>query len=177
MSRFPPVQHYFGWLQRFLYQIESGELPFPTPAVDVSWDWPQEHRILSRDYATIAGTVTTPFYQPAEGRHGLVWASSIEVGAGIAANDSVSLRLDRGGLTPSVNLTRFDSNGALIHMPLIGGLAVNVTSGMFIRGIDPVYVPNGMTLNVIHSSAAGGQSVSGRAVVIDLPSFQPLRLP
>lgn len=186
MPGLPPVQKYLGWLQRLLFQIEVPTTWYASamlvPVVDASVDWPLNPTLaLPADVVTIAGNVSTTIYQPAVGRHGLVYAANMIATAGgpVPATDDIILSLQDTVTLSGVRLHKW-SNISLNDYILVGGGAYDVGgAGLEVSGFPrPVYVKEGQRLRLDETSVAGGVTTRVRAWVIDLPDFQPIpRLP
>lgn len=179
MSRFPPVQRYLGWLQRFLYQVETGNVPPVMPVVQINQDWPIQPTYVRFLYNTIAGTQTQIVYTAPEGKHALVFLAEGGQAAGgaLPAGETVGMDLSRN-LTPFARVFLM-RNLQPIDWAFIGSTVVNgnLAAAAVIRGADPVYVGTGNTLRVTHTSAAGGVQMFVQAAYVELPMFMPLRLP
>lgn len=182
---FPPVQRYLGWLQRFLYQVETGQVPPVIPTVQINQDWPQQVEFRRFTYTSIIGTVTTVVYQPPEGKHGLVFLSEGGeiTGGNLAVGDTVAMDVSRN-LSPFARVFILRSNTATVQWsdwPFIGAVCVSRGPGgappIMLRGADPVYVGPGCTLRVTHTAAIAGGNYFVQAGLIELPQFMPLRLP
>jgi len=175
-----PLQKYLGWVQRNFYQVSQGELPFPVLTQSIDHDWPQRPLVQEFAFNSAAGNVTTTIYAPALGRHGLVInAHVIRSGADIVATDIVNLIWSNNPTTGVGAITLAQVNLAIARQvaPLIGCFSVQGAVPVQLTGLPPVYVPSGYQLQVVHTSTAGGVALLARIMVIDLPDFQPLRLP
>lgn len=173
------LQKPLGWLQRFLYSVERGELPFPNPVIEIGQDWPLEFLRVSQTFATIAGTLSPTIYAPGEEKHGLVWTlSGFRSAAGVfPATDVMGLNfVTREGT--AVRLISFEAGAdALDHVPLIGSSVVPAAATAQLSGVSPVYVPPGASLQYIHTSVAGGLNGILLMVVLERLKSYPLRLP
>lgn len=175
-----PFQKNLSWVQRNLYQVAHGPVPPLQLALNVNHDWPLAPRLIQpADYVTIAGNVTTTVYEPTEGRHGLVFLAAVDsVAAIIPATDNIVMVLeDTSSAIVGVRVVEFNGTAipAFRSVSLIGG--VSNIGGFQWTGAPPVYVPFRLRLTLTHGSVAGGVSGRLRAWVLDLPEFQPLRLP
>ena len=167
-----PLNKYLGWVKRWYNTAETGPTPDVISVLDVSRDWPHVPTTLNRDYVTIAGSVATPIYAPAIGRHGLVVFLSAGINVGFPATDRIQLIWDRNpSAPPGFQITEWNGTAAV----LIGLIGVNaVNTGVAQSGVRPVYVPAGYQITVNHTSVAGGQNITCRAQVYDLPDYLPM---
>lgn len=173
------LQKPLGWLQRFLYSVERGELPFPNPVIEIGQDWPLEFLRQTTSSATIAGTISPTVYAPGEEKHGLVWTmSAFRSAAGqFPVTDVMGLNFVTRENT-AVRMISYEAGTlTLDHVPLIGSAAVPGGSGIQVVGLQPVYVPPGASLQYIHTSVAGGLNLILLLVVLERLKSYPLRLP
>jgi hypothetical protein len=168
-----PFQKNLSWVQRMLYQVSHGPIPPIGLSININHDWPLETRPIDLNYATIAGNVVTDAYVPAANRHGLVFfLSVIAAAAGLPNTDDLTVSLLTGA---AFDCRVLEFTGlATTFVPLIGS---HFFQGVNVHSIPPVYVRNGQTLRLNHSSVAGGLNFGLRGYVLDLPDGSPLRLP
>lgn len=180
MSSPPPplyLQKPLGWLQRFLYNIQAGPIPFPQPTIAVDQDWPLEIVRIQVNFTPIVGTLSVPnVVQTSADQHALVFMlNTVQTGAGgWPANEQASLNLNWNGLAVPIfqvlDLNPFDM------FPMIGG-AARVTGSNLIKGMPPVYVPPSASLDYTHVSVAGGLTGGLFGVALFRQKSYPLRLP
>lgn len=172
-----PFQKYLGWVQRYFYHVEHGELPAPTLSLSIDQDWPLSLLRPSSTYTTIAGSQTSVIYTPDAEHHGLVFfAQNFRTTAGtFPATDSWALHWSSAS-GESLRLLQVDAGTAFDFQPLIGGQIVLGGTNP-IRGIEPVYVPPMGNLTLVHTSVAGGIDGGTFALVLERLRSYPLRLP
>ena len=174
----PLFQKPLGWLQRFLYNVEQGHLPFPAPVIEVGQDWPLESQRITSAFTTAVGTISPTVYAPGEEKHGLVWTmSSFRSAAGQFPNTDVQGLnfVSREGT--AIRLISFEASLALDHVPLIEAVALPAATVTPVWGVKAVYVPPGASLQYIHTSVAGGLNGILLGGVIERLKSYPLRLP
>lgn len=165
-----------GWLQRFLYNVELGDLPPIRSTISIDQDWPLEYKKISAGVTTIAGNVFTNLYTASQEKHALVWMLWANNGVLLPVTDSMSLFLvlREGEESPLWNW--FGTLVPLTSVPIIGGKTIPAVGGQF-SGITPVYVPAGAVLRHIHASVAGGVTYTLSGIMVERLKSYPLRLP
>jgi hypothetical protein len=160
-----------GWVQRYLYNVEAGQIPFPQPVLDVSLDWPLQISRISDNYNTIAGTVNRTVHAPPQEFHSFVLQLSI-VG-NIPATDVIGLIHIVDGLP-----IRYSSitGTALTFCPIIGGYMRNATAAAATDGMRPMYVKPGDSIQIEHFSVAGGVAMAANGACLFRLKSYPLQL-
>jgi len=173
----PTFQKPLGWFQRYLYNVEYGDIPFPNPSVDISLDWPLQWSHNRSSYATIAGSVATTVYQPDNEHHGLVVGVTVQVTslANFVASDTLTLTLEDTGSLRQWTI-HFWNNVAAPHATLVGG-RTSLTGGVCVVGCDPMYIPPGFKMTINHGSVAGGVNHFVDSMVLERFKYYPLRIP
>lgn len=172
----PIVQKWLGWVARFLYNVEHGQVPAPVPVLEVGVDWPLEYTPIVTSYVTVAGSVVTTVLTTDDEHHALLVYLQLAAAAGIPVADVLTLAMTlRTG--ESVNPWSINGNNAIFTgISVVGGVAVQAGSNQ-VFGANPVYVPPGATLRIAHTSAAAGLAVTVRGEALVRPRHYPLRLP
>jgi hypothetical protein len=162
-----------GWLQRFLYNVEGGSIPFPQPTIDISQDYPLEYTSIVVNATGVIGTVTSTIFAPDQEHHGYIpWLSMSVVGGGTClVADQFRVRV----VDPSTNAMDLTvmSGVATSQYPLIrGGLS---TAGNMFLGQDAIYIPPGWTCQIGFTSAAAGLNVTYRGILHQRLKSYPVR--
>lgn len=171
----PILQKPLGWAQRFLYNVEQGPLPSPQLVLPIDQDWPLEQKMVRADGNTAAGGLTTLTIAPGQEKHALVThlLQNGDIATPFPATDNVFARMTQpNGLVMDIART---GGSAVNYFPLVG-CALNGSSLQWF-GIDPVYVPPGWTLEILHVSVAGGIFYESVAIYLERLKSYPLRLP
>lgn len=171
-SPFPPLQKYLGWVQRYLFTVETGTIPYPQPVLNIDLDWPLEQHVIRDSYTTIVGTVNQTILNVPTEYH--AWVTHLSVSGAILAADAVGLIHTIQGL-----VVRLSSNTgtAVSYSPLIGGFLRTATAAAGVDGMRPIYVGPGDSLQVEHGSAAAGAAMTVRGIYIFRSKFHPLLPP
>lgn len=179
----PLFQKPLGWLQRFLYNVESGQVPFPTPTISIDLDWPLEPTMGIDSRITSAGTEEYLTFSPpgpdsGNQFHAIVTDVSIRGNTPFPATDEIHLvyRFAPYSLTNPTNAEEIVlwsfSGYAMRNLMLVGGLSFE--TALIMPGHRPVYVAPGHCIFIRHGSAAGGVTVNARALVYSRPKSHPL---
>lgn len=168
-----PLAKYLGWLQRFLYHVEAGELTTPQPVIELANE-PFRWRWFRATYTTVvSGNVSTIVIPVDQTRQRLACWGEIVSAAVIPASDNVKLTLVVDGLAFQCMAC---DNGIVAgnSWPLIRQVFWIGTFDLGFKGCDPVVVPPGATLQVDHTNAgAGAVDVTVRILAVDVPKDQP----
>lgn len=172
----PVFQKPLGWVQRYLYNIEAGQLPFPQLTLPIDLDWPRQVYRAFNSFSSVAGTTNQNILQPPAEFHAIMTHLSLGYSAAIPATDTVGLiyNFASGAQVRLSAITGTVFGGQYIS--LIGGVSWQNTSGM-LMGIDPVYVQPGDSLQVEVSSAAGGLTIQAVGMYQFRQKSLPIRYP
>lgn len=168
-----------GWVQRYFFNVEHGELPAPRLSLSIDHDWPLYVHVAIATYTTVAATdVSTDLLTCTQEQHALFYSlMATGVGATIPATDSVQLSLENVTPGQSYVPVRFSGFAAAVdNVPLIGAVMQGQAHPQMFGG-DPQYIPPGASLRITHRSIAGGVSMSLKGAVLVRPKSYPLRLP
>jgi hypothetical protein len=158
----PPIQRNLDWLSRFLFYGSSLSIPIGLlrriiPTVDVSRDWPEEIRVINRDYVTVAfPAVLITALDAAQGRHLMI--DYIQVFGVMPAGEIVHLYLVAPGGTSVLISRTAPAAGTNLVSPLT----------------RPLYVPPGFQASLVHYSVAGGVGMECRLSYRDYPAYRPI---
>jgi len=178
------LNKYLGWVLRFFFHVESGQLPPIICTLPIDQDWPLNVEMPTTiPYTTIDGSVTTTIVSTNSEEHALVTIAEAHRSAAgtFDVGDSFQLTKFVEGnsiplITIPVSVTLWD------HIPLINSLsivALSATARINMMGLPPVYLPPNSSLKWTHTStAAGAGLVAGLLFeAIRRPRSYPLRLP
>ena len=169
----PVLQKPLGWLQRYLYNIEQGPLPFPQPVITINHDWPLEYRAFTNAFNTIVGTQSVNLYLPApqQEKHGIVRYLSV-LGANLAGDLAQLQIVDPAGIATLIEHQTGSVAGGFIML-----------GGPFIQGpgafscpvaIPGVYIPPGWLLRLNYTSAVAATPFTVQGVVWERVRSYPL---
>lgn len=152
----PIFQKPLGWVQRYFYNVEGGNIPFPAPVLPVSYDFPLEYKPISVSGTTAVGTVSFDIFVPGQERHGKVIHLSISANPGtFPATDNFRIRIvDPAGNASELALQTGLATG---YYPLICSVLGALGPPTQFVGVPiPVYIPSGWKLAGAATSVAGG---------------------
>lgn len=180
MSSPPPplfLQKPLQWLQRWLYGVASGPIPFPAPVIEVGQDWPLElERINPPTVVVGAGVTPINILTLSEADHALITTLSIfksNAGVWAAAEAGTFVLTQQSLAVPLIQavIAGFDL------FPLVNALSNFQTGAVHTVGLDTLYVPPGGKLDWNHTSTAGGDTLGALGFMLRRPKSFPLRLP
>lgn len=160
----PLFQKPLGWVQRFLYNVEQGALPFPNLALSIDYDWPLDYRSIAVNLTSIVGTNNTTLYAPDQEHHGIVTHLVTSVSTTFLATDTIRLFLaPPGGGGLSIPICLCTGTAVSEYAFIRSKVDVASGSGGHYNSIPPVYVPPLWTLSGNMTSTAAGlvQTFSG----------------
>ena len=167
----PQVQKYLGWLRRYLYQVETGDLPPIIPTVELKNE-PFDYRIINTAYSTVAGAISpidvfSGVTEP-ESRAVVCWLN-VDAAA-LPATDTVIVSVVKSGRV--VPICYGSTSAALNSTILLVRTTANI-NGVRYQGAPPVVLNPGDRLSLEHISVAGGVAVVLRGLLLVLPRFAP----
>lgn len=165
------LQKYLGWLQRYLYAVESGHITIPTPTIDIANE-PFGYRDIRGELTSVVGNATLDFETPVDRRRLHLWGW-ISGAPWATALDDFQLCILRDGLT--YPLWQFDNLPAesLNAIPIIRTRLRSGNAAEFTAVSHPVYVGPGETLRLILGGSVAGLVGTYRGLAIDVPAFAP----
>lgn len=166
-----------GWVQRFLYNVEQGAIPFPQPTLSVDWDWPLQYEKTTTTLTSVNGTVQTTLFTMGAEKHCMLVHFTANFSSGGVAGDVIFVTLDLGAASQRIyTMNAF----AVAHgvLPIIGAKTnLGGATAVEMTGLPPLYVPPGASVILGLQSGTAGSILGLNAIRIERLKSYPLRLP
>lgn len=169
------LQKPVNWLQKYLFNVESGDLPFPAPTIELGSE-PVEWKDI-RGSAVMpagAGPGIIQLLTPPDRRRIYVWATVSVSGVALIATDAVILTYVKIPPFLPQPLVFFQSIAGVDPIPMINTATQFLTGGNSLFGVRPVKVDAGDRIQIDTVSVAGGATLSWRSLALDVPASYPL---